>query len=460
MSAELTLLSLADLSRHIREGHVSSVEVTRSYFDRIEMLDGRLHSFNTLRTEAALAEAQAADRETALGNWRGPLHGVPIGIKDMIDVAGVPTTAQAVHRRDAIADEDADVVAALKGAGAVILGKQAMSEYAVGGTQLNHAWPPACNPWNLDLDTLSSSSGPAVAVAAGLCAGSVGTETAGSIRAPAAWCGVAGLKPTNGLVSTKGVLPLSPSMDCVGPIAWTVEDCALLLSGMVSADAEPNGLRLPIVGDGIKGMRVGVVRHFYENDPDVDDAVLAATANAIDVLQDLGATCTDVRLGDFNELCDIARAISWPEEYAAHRAELEAYPDRLTEVSRSRLQDGKAYSTEQYRAARQKRVEVIADFNQLMRDVDVLVLPTLKKAAQILGFEFTELGAVDIDMTRPFNLTDGPALAMCHGYDGEGLPLSLQIIGRHFEDDVVLRVGHSLEKTLGLRDRRPRIALT
>lgn len=456
-SSEFALMSLADLSQRIQNREISPVELTQTYIARIAALDPQLHSFNCVRADAALVEAKHAEQAILEGRSKGPLHGIPIGIKDLIDVAGVPTTAQAEHRRDAVADQDAGVVTALRGAGAIILGKQATTEYAVGGTQVDHAWPPARNPWNLDLDALSSSSGSSVSVAAGLCAGSVGTETAGSIRAPAAWCGVAGLKPTNGLVSTQGVLPLSPTMDCVGPIAWTVRDCALMLNGMLpesAADPQLSSLQ----GD-IKGLRIGIVRHYFENDPDMDPAVAAATTDAINILRDLGAQCSDVRIGDFDELSIIARNISWPEEYAAHKAELDAYPDRFTAVSRSRLQDGKSISPADYAQALTQRDAVIANLNMTMREVDLLVLPTLKKPAQVLGFEFTKAGEVDIDLTRPFNLTGGPALAMCHGFNDEGLPLSLQFIGRDFEDKTVLMAGHALEQALGLRSRRPDISL-
>lgn len=460
-ASDLALLSLAELSDRIRTRDVSPVTLTEAYIERIAALDGRLHSFNCVRIDAALAEARLAQQEIGLGRWRGPLHGLPIGIKDMIDVAGVPTTAQAVHRRDTVPTDDADVVKALRRSGAIILGKQAMTEYAVGGTQVDHAWPPARNPWNLDLDALSSSSGPAVSVASGLCAGSIGTETAGSIRDPAAWNGVAGLKPTNGLVSTRGVLPLSATMDCVGPMAWTVEDCALLLSGMVPDDAVSASRTDPsTLHGGISGLRVGVVRHFYEGDADVDSAVLGAMAHSLDVLADLGAIITTVRLRAFDAYGRIARSISWPEEYAAHRQELEAHPARLTAVSRSRLMDGKAFSAADYTAAQQERLACIAELDAIMRDVDVLVLPTMKKPAQRLGFEFTELGNIELSLTRPFNLTGGPALAMCNGFSDDGLPLSLQLIGRHFEDSTVLRAGHALELALGLRARRPAIALS
>jgi aspartyl-tRNA(Asn)/glutamyl-tRNA(Gln) amidotransferase subunit A len=464
VSTDLAFASISALSRLLQARKLSPVELTQLYLDRIAALDERLHSFNCVAADTALRDARAAEKAITAGDLLGPLQGIPLGIKDMIDVAGLPTTAQAVHRRDAIAREDAGVVVALKQAGAIILGKQAMTEYAVGGTQIDHAWPPARNPWNLDLDPLSSSSGPAVAVAAGLCAGSVGTETAGSIRDPAAWCGVAGLKPTDGLVSTKGVLPIAPTMDCVGPLAWTVEDCALMLSGIISSDpqdvARP-GFRAPDLSrlhDGIDGLRVGVVRHFYENDPQVDDSVLQATQNSLDVLKQLGATLKTAQLGDFDTYCAIARGISWPEEYAAHRDELEALPPRFTAVSRSRLEDGKGVSAPDYIRALHQRAEAMAGFHDLMQDIDVLVLPTMKKPAQILGFEFTALGEIELSLTRPFNLLGGPSVALCNGFSPEGLPLSLQIVGRHFEDDVVLRAGHALEQALGLRTRRPEIA--
>jgi len=462
--SEPTLLSLAEQSAAIRSGALSARDLTEACLARIARLDGTLHSFNSLRAEAALAEAATADREIAAGHWRGPLHGVTIGIKDMIDVAGLPTTAQAVHRREAVATADAPVVASLRAAGAVIIGKQAMTEYAVGGTQLDHAWPPARNPWNLALDALSSSSGSSVSVAAGLCAGSVGTETAGSIRDPAAWNGVAGLCPTVGLTSRRGVLSLSPTMDTIGPIAWTVEDCALLLTGMVSTDPSDTrlpGFRVPDLADlhvGIGGLRIGVVREYFENDPDYDPAVLAAMDHSLDVLNQLGARLGTAQVGDFERYGAIARAISWPEEYEAHRDELEQYPDRFTAVSRSRFLEGRTFSAAEYVRAHRQRQAAIADFNATMNAFDVLVLPTTKKPALPIGFEFTELGNVELSLSRPFNLLGVPALALCNGFSPDGLPLSIQVVGRAFDEAMVLRVGHALETALGLRTRRPPIA--
>lgn len=465
MPAEQTAMSLAELSRLIQARQISPIAVVQGYLERIQFIDGRLHSFNSLRAEAALEEASFAEQAIMHGERVGPLQGIPIGIKDLIDVAGLPTTAQAAHRVDAIAAVDAGVVTALKGAGAIVLGKQATHEYAVGGTQFDGPWPPTRNPWNLDLDPLGSSSGSAASVAAGFCAGSVGSDTAGSIRDPAAWCGVAGLKPTDRLVSRRGLLPLSRTMDCVGPIAWTVEDCGLMLAGMISNEADDHavsGFRVPDLnrlGMGVEGIRIGVVRQFYEDDRDVDAELLEAMEHSIDTLARLGAHLCTVRLDDFDLYCSIARKISWPEEFAEHGQELTAFPGRFSAVARSRLQDGRDVPAIDYIRAQWQRAELKTRLVATMRDVDLLVLPTLKKPPQLLGFEHTLLGKIELSLTRPFNLTGNPALSLCNGYTADGRPLAVQIVGRHFEDDLVLQAGNALERALGTRSSRPDLLL-
>jgi aspartyl-tRNA(Asn)/glutamyl-tRNA(Gln) amidotransferase subunit A len=439
--------SIAEWSRLIARGEVSPVEVAQTCLDRIAALDGNLHSFMTVRSETVMTEAHRAETEIMASGPRGPLHGIPVGIKDLIDVAGYPTIAQAAHRRDHMATEDAGVVKALRAAGAIILGKQATAEYAVGGSQTDLLWPPPRNPWNLSYDASSSSSGSAVSVAAGLCPGSVGTETAGSIRAPAAWCGIAGLKPTDGLVSTKGVLPLSRTIDCLGPMAWTVEDCALMLPAMAQV--------APIdVNRGIKGLRIGVVRNLYEGDPDLDPETGAAMENSISVLMGLGAELSTVNLSDFALYSQTAKSITWPEEYAEHGAELRDHPDRFGKVTRARLQDAKDLPAHVYITALRLREELKADLAERMREVDLLILPTMKKPAQVLGYEFLP-GATDLSLNRPFNLTGNPALALCNGFSQAGLPLSVQLIGRHHEDPTVLAAGHALQSALDLTARRP-----
>ena len=460
MSADLWAKSLADLSQLIRSKAVSPLELLEVYLSRIAALDGQTHSINSLRSDAARIEAQQAETEIFQGKWRGPLHGIPLGIKDLIDVAGLPTTAQAAHRREAVATQDAGVVAALKRAGAVIIGKQATHEYAVGMNE-DGDFPAVHNPWNLDLDPAGSSSGSSVAVAAGFCAGSVGSDTAGSIRDPAAWCGVAGLKATDGLVSRAGLLPLSRSMDCLGPIAWTAKDCALMVAGMVSDDPADRALPgfsppdLRQLGSGIKGLRIGIPRHWFQDDPDMDGAVLSATEQAIQILSSLGALISTVKLDDFTTFGRIARQITWPEEYAEHGAELRNHPDRFTPVARSRLQDGQTVTAPDYINALRQRAVMTGALAQVMQTVDLLFLPSMKTPAQPIGYERGPMGEIELSLSRPFNLTGSPALTICTGFTAQGLPIGGQFVGRHFEDGTVLQAGHALEKVVGQRERRP-----
>lgn len=466
MASDIALLSLKDLSALIRKRQLSPLDLVQHYIDRIARLDPQLHCFNHVLFDESLKAARTAERAIMDGHSIGPLHGIPVGFKDLIDVAGAPTTAQAVHLRDNIAKTDAGVVSALRRAGAIILGKQATAEYAVGGTQLESPWPPPRNPWNLDLDTASSSSGSAAAVAVGLCAGAVGTDTSGSIRVPAAWCGVAGLMPTEGLVSRKGILPVSRTIDCIGPLAWTSLDCALMLGAMLSDD--PDDTRLPgwhapdleSVANSSRGLRIGVLRHYYEDDPHLDGEVRRAMEDTIATLRAGGSVVQDVRLSDFETYATAARQISWPEEYAEHGPELGAFPDRFGTVTRSRLQDGKTIPAYDYIRASRRRLELIAEIESVLRDVDVIVLPTISKPAQILGYEHTEIAKITRWLTRPFNLTGSPALSVCNGFTPSGLPLAIQIIGRRYDDGTVLQVGHAVETELATRDRRPAIAAT
>ena len=460
------LPTLSELSMRIRSGALDPVCLVETCLARIEQIDPEINAIFHLRAEAAFDEARRAQSDIASGGWIGPLHGIPIGIKDLIDVAGAPTTAGAPHRRGAaVAMADGGVVAALRRAGAIVLAKTAMPEYAVGGTSFDLPWPPVRDPWDPSRDAHGSSSGSAAAVAAGLLPGAVGTETAGSIRDPAAWCGTAGLKPTYRLVSRRGLVALSKTMDCVGPMARTAEDCELLPGGMISTDAEDRtvpGFRAPAAGGparGVSGLRVGVVRHFYEGDPHLDPDMAAAMAGVLDVLSDLGAPLSDVRLASFDEFGRIARAIAWPGETAANRAELEGHPDRFGPVTRSRLQDGLRVSAIDYIAALERRATLIEDLSRVMTEVDVLLLPTMRSGAQPLGFGHTEAGHVDWSYARPFNLTGSPALALPIGFDRAGLPLSAQIVGRPFEDDTVLAADIAPERVLDLGGHVPDLAI-
>lgn len=431
-------LTIAELSKLIRAKEVSPPELLQACLDRIAKLDPGLHAVNSLRSEAAMAEAQAAADEIAQGCWRGPLHGIPIGIKDLIDVAGMPTTAQAAHRRDHMAGSDAEVVLRLKAAGAIILGKLATHEYAVGLNE-DGAFPAVRNPWDLSRDPCGSSSGSAVAVAAGLCPGALGTDTAGSIRDPAAWCGVAGLKPTDGLIPTGGLLPLSRSMDCIGPIARTARDCALMLEAMGGPPAQPE---LP----GLHGCRIGLPRAFWQDHPGLDPAVAAATEAAIARFRGLGAWVEEVSLPDFTEMGRIARSISWPEETAEHGAELDGFPDRFSPAARSRLADGRSIPAPDYINALRRRAQMQAAIDQAMAGFDSLFLPAMLTPAQPLGYETGPLGELDLSLARPFNLSGNPALSFCIGWTSQSLPVGGQLVGHRHADARVLELADCFER--------------
>jgi aspartyl-tRNA(Asn)/glutamyl-tRNA(Gln) amidotransferase subunit A len=450
--------SMSDQARLLASGELSSVALTQAHLDRIYKLDGQLNSFITVAEAQAMNAARASDQRRRKGEQRGPIDGLTVGIKDLIDVAGLPTTAAAAHRRDHIALQDAPVVAALRHAGAVILGKTTTAEYAVGGTTLDGPFPAARNPWGLDRDASSSSSGSAASVAAGLAAGAVGTETAGSIRVPAAWCGVAGLVPTQALVSRQGVLPVSQTMDCVGPLARSAADCSVLLQAMIAIDPAENtaksGVQLdkPRLNTPIDGLSIGVPRHIFEDDPDLNPDVRAAFAATLDQLRYLGCRLSDVVLQGYDSWGDAARKISWPEEYAAHGAELRDHPDRFGPVTRLRLQEGLKFTAPDYVLASRQREIARQTLADMFHSVDLLVLPTTKTPAQPFGYEHLP-GARDFTYSRPFNLAGNPMLALCNGLSSSGLPLSVQFIGRPFNDNLVLAAGIALENLSP--DQRP-----
>ncbi len=431
-------MTIAELSVLIRGGELSPPALLEACLERVATLDPQLHAVNSLRALAARQEARAAADEIAHGGWRGPLHGIPIGIKDLINVAGLPTTAQAAHRRDHLATVDAAVVLRLKAAGAIILGKLATHEYAVGNNG-DGGFPAVCNPSDLTRDPCGSSSGPAVAVAAGLCPGALGTDTAGSIRDPAAWCGVAGLKPTDGLISTTGLLPLSRSMDCIGPMARTARDCSLMLEAM-------GGPRVASDLPDLAGVRIGLPRAVWQDHPALDPYVAAVTEAAIARFRDLGAVLEDVLLSDFSEMGRIARKISWPEESAEHGAELDGFPERFSPVARARLADGRAITAPEYIMALRRRVQIQKEFEGTMAGLDCLFLPAMLTAAQPLGYEIGPMSDVDLSLARPFNLTGSPALSFCTGKTPQGLPIGGQLVGHRQQDARLLAIAMVIER--------------
>ncbi len=461
---ELHFLTIAEASAKIRAKTLSPVELTEAYLARIKKLDGALHSHILVLEESALATARQAETEIMAGGWKGPLHGIPIGLKDIYNTAGVTTTGHSALFKDHVPDEDAFTVKCLRDAGAVFTGKLSTWEFAIGGTSFDLPWPPAHNPWDLTRDPSGSSSGSGAAVAAGLCMGAMGTDTGGSIRGPAAWCGIAGLKPTYGYLSRRGILPLSFSLDHAGPMCWTSEDCALMMDVLAQhdpldvacANVAPTGFAAAL-GGGLQGIRIGVVRHFFEKDLSTDAEIIAALEDSLKALRDMGACVFDVTLSPFDVYGDAGSLISRTEAFAFHQAWLRKTPELYGAYGRQRLMAGAFIAAADYVNAQRQRAKLTAEVAAVMKTADVLVFPTARSPAREIGEDSMASGFQPF-FNRAFNVTGNPGLSICNGYSASGLPLSLQIGGRPFEDALVLKVGDALEKALGTRSRRPAFA--
>jgi aspartyl-tRNA(Asn)/glutamyl-tRNA(Gln) amidotransferase subunit A len=458
---DLHFMTIAQASALIKARKLSPVELTRAFLARVKQLDGVLNSHLLLLEEQALADATKAETEIAAGKWKGPLHGIPIGLKDIYNTAGIRTTGHSALFKDHVPTADAFTVSLLRNAGAVITSKLATWEFAIGGSSFDLPWPPARNPWDVSLDPSGSSSGSGVAVAAGLCMGAMGSDTGGSIRGPAAWCGIAGHKPTYGLLSRRGILPLSFSLDHAGPMCWTSEDCALMMQVLACHDPMDAGsATVPPVsytvglGKSLSGLRIGVVRHFFERDLITDPETIAALETSVVALRDLGAIISDVTLSPFGSYADCGSLISRSEAYAIHQHHLRTTPELYGAFGRHRLMAGAFILAADYINAQRERTRLVAEFAEVMKTVDVVIFPTARCPARPIGEDSMASGFQPF-FNRAFNVTGSPALSICNGFSATGLPLALQIGGRPFEDALVLQVGDALERTLGTRTRRP-----
>jgi aspartyl-tRNA(Asn)/glutamyl-tRNA(Gln) amidotransferase subunit A len=460
---QLHFLTIAEASDRIRDRELSPVELTKACLKQIKRLDGKLNAFILLQEKEALASAKKAEAEIAAGKWKGPLHGIPIGLKDIYNTKDVATTGHSALYKDHVPTEDATTVKKLRAAGAVIMGKLSTWEFAIGGTSFDLPWPPARNPWNLDHDPSGSSSGSGAGVASGMFPGAMGTDTGGSIRGPAAWCGIAGLKPTYGLVSRRGILPLSFSLDHAGPMCWTAEDCALMMQVLAGHDPDdPASAEVKVpdfvsgIGTGIVGVRVGVLRHFYERDMPAEPEVVAAMDASLKTLTQLGAELRDVSLSPFQVYSGVGGLISRSEAFALHQDTLVKTPELYGELARRRIMVGGFVQASDYVNALRHRTRLIAELAEVMKTVDVIVFPTAKHAAARIEQDSMLNGGAFYN--RAFNLTGSPALSVCNGFTRTGLPLALQIVGRPFEDPLVLKVGDAVEKAMGTRMIRPEFA--
>jgi aspartyl-tRNA(Asn)/glutamyl-tRNA(Gln) amidotransferase subunit A len=456
-------LTVAEAARLIGARKLSPVELTEALIARCEALEPQLNAFITRTFEAAREAARAAEAEIARGHIRGPLHGIPFAIKDIYDTAGVLTSGHSRICMNRVPAKDATAVAKLKAAGAVLMGKLATHEFAHGGPSFDLPWPPARNPWNTAHFTGGSSSGSGAALAAGLVPASLGSDTGGSIRGPAGMCGIAGLKPTYGLVSRAGVLPNSYSYDHCGPMARTSEDCALLLNAIAGPDAaDPaTALRAPVdytdgLGDGLKGLRIGVVRHFFERDLACHPELGPAIDKALEVFQSLGAMVEEVRLRPLQVYSDVKIVMAETELLSLHLPELIARPQEFGQDFRARVLAATLFTAEDYVRASRERRALVEEMRPIYRRFDLLVTANTSAAGRldrhdVLGF-WQKPG-----LPTPFNCTGGPALAVLCGFTSAGLPLSLQIAGRPFDDARVLRAGHAYERAAGFLGRRPQL---
>jgi len=456
-------LTLAEAATLIKARKLSPVEYTQALLARTDALEPQLNAYITRTSEAAMEVARAMEAEIALGNWRGPLHGIPFAVKDIYDTAGVLTSGHSRICIDRVPARDATAVTKLRAAGAILMGKLATHEFAHGGPSFDLPWPPARNPWNTALFTGGSSSGSAAAIAAGLVPGSLGSDTGGSIRGPAGLCAIAGLKPTYGLVSRAGVLPNSYSYDHCGPMARTAEDCALILSAVAGHDpADPASARghstdfTTGLDLGVRGLRIGVVRHYWEEDQPVHAELPAALETAITLFRKMGAIIEDVRLRPLQTYSDVKIVAAESELFSVHLPELVARPDQFGQDFRARSLAACLFTAEDYVRASRERRSIIAEMRPLYRKHDLFLTANTSAAARLDRHDTLSFWTRP-NLTSPFNCTGGPALAVLCGFTRDGLPLSLQIAGRPFDDARVLRTGHAFERATSQYKRRPNL---
>ena len=464
----MTDWTIASLAAAIRARRISPVEAAQQCLARVERLDGRLRAFITVDAEGALARARVLETEAAAGHWRGPLHGVPLAHKDLFHIGGLPTSCGTKTAEYFFAERDATAVARLIEAGANTLGKLNMAELALGPFGDNAHHGDAQNPWRAGHVSGGSSSGSAVAVAAGLALGALGTDTGGSIRLPAACCGIVGLKPTYGRVSRAGAMPLSWAMDHIGPMARTVADVALLLEVIAGADPE-DATSSPRAVPGyvaelerpITGLRIAIPENYYLDG--VEPEVAAATRAALAAFERLGARVTSLRLPDPQVIHDVSSIIARAESAAVHARILRERPHELQPAVRARLAVGTRISAHDYLQALRLRARLAREFNEdVFAEVDLLVLPAIPEPPPTLADATAGEGeAIAARMgrfsrlTRPWNGLGLPVLAMPGGFAASGLPLGIQIVGRPFDEAAVLRAGHAYERATDWHRRRP-----
>ena len=456
--------SLQQASELVRKKSASPVELTQECLKRIGKLNPQLNAYITVMSEQALAQARDLEAERQSGKWRGPLHGIPIGLKDLIDTAGVRTTAASAVFADRVPTQDAEVVRKLKAAGAVLIGKLNMHEFAYGATSVPSHFGPVHNPWKPDHIAGGSSGGSAAAVAAELCYGALGSDTGGSIRQPSAYCGIVGLKPTYGRVSTRGVIPLSWSLDHLGPMCRTVADAAILLNGIAGYDPLDTASADVAVPDytralhtKVSSFRLGIPRALFFDQ--LDPEIAAAVNKAIDVLGKLASGTRDVQLPAFQNL-----PVLGAEAYAYHLPFYSKTPELYQPSTRVRFEGGAKVTTPVYIQARRELDRLRRSVQEVFNSVDLLVTPTtpvppitIPEATQL---EIPQTGGVFMSLrnTSPFDVYGLPTISIPCGFTNSGLPIGIQISGPHFGESQVFALAHAYEQTTDWHTRRPELA--
>lgn len=458
---DLCLLSIANAAPLIQKGEISPVELTEAFLARIETIDKRVKSYITLMADTAMTEARLAESQIMQGDYRGPLHGIPIALKDLYDTKGIRTTGQSKVLENRVPTKDATATRLLKEAGAIILGKLAMHEFALGGPQTS-LFEQACNPWNLDHVTGGSSSGSGAAVAAALCMGALGSDTAGSIRGPASLCGIVGLKPTYGRVSRYGVLPLSWSLDHCGPMTWTVEDAAIILqaiAGYDPSDLTSSKTTVPnyssFLVEDVKGLTIGLPRHYFFNEEYVNNETLSAVETAISDLERLGAKVQEVTVPSLEYTSTANTVMMVGEAFGYHRKNLITQPENFGEPVRLRFYSGSLFSSADYIQAQRARSRAKKEFAEVFEQVDVIACPTSLNVASSLS-ELDPLGTLRApSFTAPFNQTGMPAISIPCGFSQSGLPIGFQIAGRPFAESTVIQVAYTYQQHAKWFQQRP-----
>ena len=451
-AADALDLTIFEAGKRLRDGSLTSLALTRAHLARIAERDPAYLAFYVVTAEGALADARRADAELAAGTDRGPLHGIPVGLKDMIDMAGVPTTAGSKGRADHVATENAALVDRLVAGGAVLMGKLATYEWGTVGPAYDTLYPPAKNPWSLEHITGGSSSGCAVAIAGGLLRTSIGTDTGGSVRGPASYCGAVGLKPTFGLVPKRGALAMSPSMDHVGPISATSGEAALTLDVIAGRGGEDSATRY--LGESLAGLRIGYARNWFANDSQAAPAVIAAIDAAVSALSELGAAIREVELPDYDAIEVAAAAVLHAEGFASHAKELAEHPEGFGRKTFQSIVAGIAVTPDQYAEAKRAGAVFRARLDDAVfsRFDAMITVCTLSPALPVSLFGN---GSVWTPMrTIGFNLSGHPVLALPMGF-AEGLPLGMQIVGPHFGEARLCQIGDAFERATDHSAQRP-----